>query len=600
MFNKLKAPYIRLSICKFLPIKLYLKLFNKSKYFQNILNLSIEHYKFYKMYNNLIIKDTKNHLSYFEILAKKFPSIPEENLKLFFFEMLRECEKVQISLKKPIGIECLNYLNLKETNYLGKIIVNINNPLKIIPIINQRVNEIYFRRNLPDYEEKESMEELKEFIIKKIENISKIQNIIIKNTIDLEKKNLLEYYNEITKISSNILFNVKIKYFNQNFNSIKQFNQINIRIGENFDENKLEKLNQDLIKLNTKKLLLDISSNNLNTVDYFLEKQNNNLSHLILYDFIFYENKKYIFNFQNIKKLGIIQRIYGMNPLPFLIELNEIHYNLKELYLEKVNSTEETLCNLLKQTPNLTKFSYLKNYSEVDFTEKLAFALNNLQYLQSLSSNTFSINKKKENVFYLNLKSNSLKKLSLNNDGLINMNILSENLPNLQILNMYCINSKIEKNKKLNFKNLFSFTFYIASNSEDFIKEIVQLSNLQQFDFEPYTESMFRTLLDNLNFLNKIKGFYLSNDEKSNEYLKMSIEFISKFSCLNEVEELRFSINYLDEELTDKFIENIKQLKKLNSILIFTKSIPELLKEKIENELKEIQNLQFYKLKEKK
>ena len=48
-----------------------------------------------------------------------------------------------------------------------------------------------------------------------------------------------------------------------------------------------------------------------------------------------------------------------MNPLPFLIELNEIHYNLKELYLEKVNSTEETLCNLLKQTPNLTKFSYL-------------------------------------------------------------------------------------------------------------------------------------------------------------------------------------------------------------------------------------------------
>ncbi len=180
------------------------------------------------------------------------------------------------------------------------------------------------------------------------------------------------------------------------------------------------------------------------------------------------------------------------------------------------------------------------------------------------------------------------------------MNVLSENLPNLQILNMYCINSKIEKNKKLDFKNLFSFTFYIASNSEDFIKEIVQLSNLQQFDFEPYTESMFRTLLDNLNFLNKIKGFYLSNDEKSNEYLKMSIEFISKFSCLNEVEELRFSINYLDEELTDKFIENIKQLKKLNSILIFTKSIPELLKEKIENELKEIQNLQFYKLKEKK
>ena len=85
MFNKLKAPYIRVSICKFLPIKLYLKLFNKSKYFQNILNLSIEHYKFYKMYNNLIIKDTKNHLSYFEILAKKFPSIPEENLKLFFF-----------------------------------------------------------------------------------------------------------------------------------------------------------------------------------------------------------------------------------------------------------------------------------------------------------------------------------------------------------------------------------------------------------------------------------------------------------------------------------------------------------------------------------
>ena len=289
-----------------------------------------------------------------------------------------------------------------------------------------------------------------------------------------------------------------------------------------------------------------------------------------------------------------------MNPLPFIFEFNDIHYKLQELYLEKVNCTEENLCNLFKQTPNLIKFSYLKNYSEIDFTEKLAFALNNLKYLQSLSSNLFSKNKTNENIFFLNLKSKSLKKLSLNNDGLINMSVLSENLPNLEILDMYCINSKIDKDKKLKFNNLFSFSFGISSNSEEFLKEIVKCNMLEQFDFEPYTESMFRSLLDNLTYLNKIKGFYLSNDEKSSQYLQMNQEFIIKFNCLENVEVLTFNVNFLDEELTDKLIENIKKLKKLMIIIIFIKSIPNEYKERIENELKEIKTLKYYRLKEKK
>ena len=598
MFNTLKSPYIKYLICDLLPTKLWLKLFNKSKYYQNLFNLSIEHYKFYNMVNTLLIKDSKNHPNYFDIFYKKFPSFDKEELKLFFFRILRDLPKVQISLSRKIGKECLDYFN--DFHFSGQIIINIYHPLKIIPIINERVDEIYFRKNVPDFEEKESMDELKEFIEKKIENKSKIKKIIIKNDINLEKENMLKYYNEIIKISDNILFDIKIKYSNEKFYQIKNYNLIKIRIEENFPIEKLEQLNKDLMNLNNKNILVDISSNNINVVDYFIEKQNKNLKDLILYDFIFYENKKYIFNFQNLEKLGIIQRIYGMNPLPFIFEFNDIHYKLQELYLEKENCTEENLCNLFKQTPNLIKFSYLKNYSEIDFTEKLAFALNNLKYLQSLSSNLFSKNKTKENIFFLNLKSKSLKKLSLNNDGLINMSVLSENLPNLEILDMYCINSKIDKDKKLKFNNLFSFSFGISSNSEEFLKEIVKCNILEQFDFEPYTESMFRSLLDNLTYLNKIKGFYLSNDEKSSQYLQMNQEFIFKFNCLENVEVLTFNVNCLDEELTNKLIENIKKLKKLMIIIIFIKSIPDEYKERIENELKEIKTLKYYRLKEKK
>ena len=129
------------------------KIENKSKYYQNIFNLSVEHYKFYNMVNTLLIKDSKNHPNYFDIFYKKFPSFDKEELKLFFFRILRDLPKVQISLSRKIGKECLDYFN--DFHFSGKIIINIYHPLKIIPIINQRVDEIYFRKNVPDFEEKE-------------------------------------------------------------------------------------------------------------------------------------------------------------------------------------------------------------------------------------------------------------------------------------------------------------------------------------------------------------------------------------------------------------------------------------------------------------
>ena len=53
----------------------------------------------------------------------------------------------------------------------------------------------------------------------------------------------------------------------------------------------------------------------------------------------------------------------------------------------------------------------------------------------------------------------------------------------------------------------------------------------------------------------------------------MNQEFIFKFNCLENVEVLTFNVNCLDEELTNKLIENIKKLKKLMIIIIFIKFI---------------------------
>ena len=313
------------------------------------------------------------------------------------------------------------------------------------------------------------------------------------------------------------------------------------------------------------------------------------------------------------------------------------------LKLERLNILEENLVLIINNNPLLEIFEVHKNYTGYIFGYNLAFALNNLNFLRSLRTESFwfkenitnfscdELINKQENEFYKFFKSKSLTDLRMDNETNINIYTLNENLPNLIHLsiensnilmennnmisssinsNIISIRNKYKKklserlnSKKYNnsrddtlFKKLRDLYLGGVKDIDDFFIKLTKINTIEDLSLDYFEPNFFNTLVKYGKYFTNLDTLYIypKLDEKIIKSIDM-VNFIKDLHFFQKITSLTICFFYINENLVDVLYDELIQLPLLYKLKIYVKNSSEEEKELIQNKINEIKNKSNYK-----
>ena len=571
----------------FLEIYFYMKWVDREK------KENVEYFKKF-LDEKIIGENTRNNVK--NILFLEDINLNEEKYENFFFDELYEFPNALFNIQSNYFDDNTYWSQLDRFSQLKFI---INEIIKETESFNKE--ELLNQNNDNDINEKNS-----------INYIESSHEKIVNNTGGL----VIEKYQDIEYLT-------KIKNLNLNILSIRELNDFIL----DFRKNKI-----------------NIASEFFNSYKINSEQLKNKIpSQLTLINFIYERNKEYFSELNNkVNNLSIIQRIYKQTPYPFYLCPNL--QSLKVLKLERINILEENLVSIINNNPLLEIFEVHKNYTGYIFGYNLAFALNNLNFLRSLRTESFwfkenitnfscdELINKQENEFYKFFKSKSLTDLRMDNETNINIYTLNENLPNLIHLSIENSNILIENNnnmisssinsnmtsirnkykKKLSerlnskkyynsrddtlFKKLRDLYLGGVKDIDEFFIKLAKINTIEDLSLDYFEPNFFNTLVKYSKYFTNLDTLYIypKLDEKIIKSIDM-INFIKDLHFFQKITSLTICFFYINENLVNVLYDELIQLPLLYKLKIYVKNSSDEEKELIQNKINEIKNRSNYK-----